>query len=391
MKQTALLQKTWFPFAALLLIVIIITAQSIYAPVKFFENTGVQITQYNNYIIFKQSFFHLIHQKDLYCLYPQEHWDLYKYSPAFALLMAPMAMLPDFAGLLLWNLLNAFVLLWAFRQLPNLAERKKLLLTAFVLLELITSLQNEQSNALIAGLIILAFIQMEKKNVLWATLFIVLTVVIKLFGLAAFALFLFYPDKIKTAIYTLGWIIFFTIIPLVAVEVNQLLFLYKSWWQLLQNDHSVSYGLSVAGWLYTWFGLNLKNFTVIAGAFLFCIPLIRFQLYKQFRFRALFLSSVLLWVVLFNHKAESPTFIIAVTGAALWYFYQKQNTVNLALLILAFVLTVLSPTDLFPKSIRDNYVIPYVLKAVPCILIWFKLLADLLIMKPELQTNITES
>ena len=39
-------------------------------------------------------------------------------------------------------------------------------------------------------------------------------------------------------------------------------------------------------------------------------------------------------------------------------------------IILAFVLTVLSPTDLFPKYIRDEFIWPYSLKVVPCILIW---------------------
>ena len=55
------------------------------------------------YLIFKQSFFHLIEGKDLFILYPQEHWDLYKYSPTFSLLMAPLAILPDVVGLFFWK------------------------------------------------------------------------------------------------------------------------------------------------------------------------------------------------------------------------------------------------------------------------------------------------
>jgi len=50
--------------------------------------------------------------KDLYAPYPNEYWDLYKYSPTFALLMAPLALLPTLAGLAGWNLLNVvFVLI----------------------------------------------------------------------------------------------------------------------------------------------------------------------------------------------------------------------------------------------------------------------------------------
>lgn len=381
MRKADWLYKPSFQFTIFTVIVLVISLQAVLQAPSPFNGSAIAYTAYNNYIIFKQSFYHLIHNKDLYILYPDEHWDLYKYSPAFALLMGPLAILPDFAGLFLWNMLNAIILLVAIQQLPLLDKQKKLLSLGFVLLELITSLQNEQSNALIAGLIILAFVQMEKKRVALASLFIVLTVAIKLFGIVAFALFLFYPQKIKSIAFTLLWLLVFTFIPLTVVSWDQLVFLYKSWGHLLQNDHDISYGLSVAGWLYTWFGWSLKSETVIAGVLLFCLPLLRIRQYKNFTYRLLYVASVLLWVVIFNHKAESPTFVIATAGVALWYYYQQPNKINTALLLLTFVFTVLSPTDLFPRIIRTNYVIPYVLKAVPCIWVWLKLTYDLLTIK----------
>src|SRR6266568_628508 len=51
-------------------------------------------TRYNNYVVFRNSFWHLIHNQDLYLLYPSEQWDLYKYSPSFALAMLPFAYMP---------------------------------------------------------------------------------------------------------------------------------------------------------------------------------------------------------------------------------------------------------------------------------------------------------
>src|ERR1700688_1098158 len=53
---------------------------------------------YNNYILFKNSFFHLIQGKDLYISYPDEQWDLYKYSPTFSLFFGFFSFLPDFIG-----------------------------------------------------------------------------------------------------------------------------------------------------------------------------------------------------------------------------------------------------------------------------------------------------
>lgn len=341
---------------------------------------GTAYTHYNNYLIFKYSFFHLINGQDLYALYPKEHWDLYKYSPSFAVLMGLWAYLPDFLGLIFWNLLNALALFFAVRQLPPGKDRMKVAVLWWVLLEMLTSIQNAQSNALIAGLIIFAFGFFEKRNLLLASLCIVLTVFIKLFGLVAFALFLLYPRKITFIGYALGWTLLLALLPLLFVSPSQLAFLYASWLQLLAADHSASLGLSVMGWLESWFGLTVpKNAVVLAGALLFGVPLLRWKAYPAAHFRLLMLASVLIWVVIFNHRAESPTFVIAMSGVALWYFSQECRKENLLLLCLAFILTSLSPTDLFPACVRDDLVVPYTLKAVPCILIWFKILYEMLV------------
>jgi hypothetical protein len=147
---------------------------------------------------------------------------------------------------------------------------------------------------------------------------------------------------------------------------------------MLSNDHSVSYGYSVMGWLYTWFGIHInKNIIVIIGAVIFLSPLINFKLYNNLTFKYLALASILIWVVIFNHKAESPTFIIAITGVALWFIKSKKSNLNIILFVMAFILTSLSPTDIFPQFLRDEYVHTYTLKAFPCILIWFKINYDM--------------
>ena len=379
-----LLKDPLFIIFVVVLIIIVITAQSLLLGKKTFSDDGLQYTHYNNYVIFKQSFFHLIQSKDLYLLYPSEQWDLFKYSPTFALLMAPFAILPDFAGLSAWNLLNGLLLIYALLKLPFSSTQKNLFLTGFVLIEMITSLQNTQSNPLIAGLIVFAFLFLEKKNILLASLCIVLSIYIKIFGVVALSLFMFYPGKIKAAIYTVGWMLFFAVLPLLVIPFSQLNFLYKSWLGLLRDDHDASLGFSVMGWLKSWFDITVsKNIIVLAGAVLFCLPLFKYRLYNNLIFKLFFLSSILIWIVIFNHKAESATFIIAITGVAIWYFSQTKNVLNSILLILVFLFTVLSPTDIFPSSIKNNYVTPYVLKAVPCILVWFKLMYDMLLFKDK--------
>jgi hypothetical protein len=367
-KKYKILYNPLFIAGILILITIIITGDNLLLKPKTFGNDSILYTHYNNYLIFKQSFFHL---------------DFYKYSPAFSLLMAPLACLPNAAGLLVWNLLNVLILFFALWKLPLRSYKTRLFMLGFILIELITSIQNSQSNALMAGLIIFAFLFLEKKQTALASLFIVLTIFIKLFGVVALALFIFYPDKWKAAIYTIGWILLFALLPLIVISTSQLLFLYQSWFHLLQNDNSISMGFSVAGWLHSWFGIDCKIGTLIIGAVLFCLPFLKYKFFNELKFKLFFLSSILIWIIIFNHKAESPSFVIAIAGVAIWFFSQKIKTVNVVLLIIAFIFTVLSSTDIFPKSIRVNYFVPYVFKAIPCILIWIKIIFDMMFYKPE--------
>jgi len=366
-----------------LLLGILASVQAVLLGLKTFTPDGPLYTHYNNYVIFTQSFFHLLADKDLYILYPTEHWDLYKYSPTFALFFGVFAYLPDLVGLSIWNALNAVVLFAGVMALPKLSDKQKSLVLVVLVLELMTSLQNAQSNAMMAGLMIWAFAALERRHYLAATFFIMATVYIKIFGLVAMAMFLFYPRKDKLALYSALWAIVLFVLPLVVVDWQQLVFLYQSWLHLLQDDHSASFGFSVMGWLYTWFGISADKLVVLGtGVLLFCLPLLRFNLYQNFNYRIFTLCSVLIWVIIFNHKAESATFVIAMSGIAIWFFAQDFRRENLVLLILAIVFTSLSPTDLFPKFIRKGVLEPYVVKVVPCILIWAKIIWDMLKLQP---------
>jgi len=340
---------------------------------------------YNNYLIFTHSYHHLVENKDLYDFYRDEYFDLYKYSPAFALFIAPFSLLPDPAGLFLWDLLNVLVLFFALWKLPFRSDKTRLLALAFIIIELIVSIQNSQSNALIAGLIIFAFLMLEKGRTAWGALFIVSTVFIKLFGLVAFALFIFYPHKLKAVLYSILWALLLAMLPLLVITPHQLFFLYQSWFDVLCSDHTRSYGISVAGFL-NGLGIHsdsLKNVSVMVGAILFVIPLFNFRYYKDLSFRLLYLSSILIWIVIFNHMAESPSFVIAVTGITIWFFSQPLKMVNLVLLIFAFILTNLGSTDVYPVNVRDNYILPFALKALPCTLIWLKIVYDQIFFRPS--------
>ncbi len=341
---------------------------------------GYVYTDYNNYVIFRQSYFHLLCRKNIYMLFPAEQWDLYKYSPTFALAMGLLAHLPDLVGLSIWNLFNALVLFSAIRMLP-IAKSQLSLLLWFILIELLTSMQNSQSNGLMAGLLIAAFTCLERKKVGIAVLWVVVASFIKVYGAIGFCLFLFYPDKVRSMLYSVLWILLFAAVPLLVTPFHILLWQYHNWIVMMAEDQSISYGLSVMGWLHTWFGASSgKSIVNITGIVLFLLPFGRFRLYQDYSYKLLMLALMLIWVIIFNHKAESPTYIIAVAGVGIWYFSEQALVWRKVLMAFVFVFTCLSPSDIFPEVIR-HYFEAHTVKALPCIVVWTVIWVEIMRMK----------
>jgi hypothetical protein len=127
---------------------------------------------------------------------------------------------------------------------------------------------------------------------------------------------------------------------------------------------------------------NIPNLPfIIGGLILFFLPYLRLNQYKNLAFRLMLLASSLIFIVIFSTGSESPTYIIAFTGVSLWFVIQQNPKMNwiIILYIFAFILTSLSPSDLFPKFIRINYIQHYSLKALPCVLVWFVIVYQMLV------------
>ena len=199
-----------------------------------FEQNGFHYEPLQNFAIFRNSFFHLIHHQDLYARFDAEQWDFYRYSPTFALLFAPFALLPYGLGAVLWNLLNALALLWAIRSLPIGVDRTKMLVLGFVSLSMSNSISNAQSNALMAGLMLGAWNAQERKNPVLASFLIVLSVFVKLFGVFALLPCLLCQGRKKLLAFIVGWGAIMAALPLIAVPPAQLLALYRGWYATVQ-------------------------------------------------------------------------------------------------------------------------------------------------------------
>ncbi len=370
----------WFDLFALL--GVLSAVQSILLGDK--TTHGIIHSHYNNYVIFKYAFRHLVQGIELYAYYPAEHFDIYKYSPAFALAFGFFNALPDWLGLSIFNVLNAVAVVYGLHLLPGLPQRLKSTALGFSVIEMLTSIQNSQCNGLIAGLLILAIASLERERIGLAVLCVMITVYIKIFGVVAFSLFLFYPGKGRMIMWGLIWAAFFSLVPLVVVNPEGLIALYKSWWKIITEDHGNNYGFSMIGWLHYWFGLNPNKLLIQAlGVLSFVLPLLQWNKWSNRLFRYRMLALVLLWVIVFNHMSESPTLVIAVCGAALWFSLSEQKRIDWALILFCLLLTSLSSTDLFPYSLRSTWIYPKVMKVFPLILIWMKLSVELFTMKAK--------
>jgi len=322
----------------------------------------------NNFEIFRTSFLNLLGGADLYAASPR-HQDLFKYSPTFALLFAPFALVPFWLGVLLWNGLNALALYWGLGRLldgePLLAAR------ALVFLDTVGAMQNVQSNALVAGLMIIGCAELDRRREMRAAVAIAIGAAIKIFPIVAAVYAVFRPYRVpRFALHGVLAGLALLAAPLLVLSPAQLAGQYHSWGAIQQSD-ALARGHSMMFQLEVWLGLGIPNWPIqLAAVIVLLAPLARLQYWGLERFRQLFLASVLMFCVLFNHKAESPTFVVALAGVALWFAAMPRTRGTWVVLWLVIVGTVLSSSEAMPRAIQEGFFEPWRLKILPVFLVW---------------------
>ena len=340
----------------------------------------------NNFLIFKYVFWHTWQQLPLYEPYPAEYGDTNHYGPFFSLVVAPFAVVPHWLGLLLWEVMLAVALYVAVRRLP-LAWGKQVFIYWFCAHELLTALFMSQFNIAIAAIIVGAFVCVERGKDATAAFLIMLGTFVKLYGIVGLAFFLFSRHKARFALALAGWAAVFFALPMLISSPEYIVGQYQAWYDSLaaknaDNMFSGGTNQSLLGLVRKISGCPSYSdlWLIVPGLAAFAAPYLRLGQWRHLAFRCAFLASTLLFVVLFSTGSESSTYIIALTGAAVWYVSSpwKRSRLDVGLMVFAFILTSMSPSDLFPAYIRKHWVQPYALKALPCVLIWLKLVYEML-------------
>jgi len=340
---------------------------------------------YNNYLIFKYVYWHTTDLQNLYSNYP-EYFDSNHYGPVFSIFIAPFALLPDGLGAILWNIANVCILLWGIYSLP-VSLNKRTIIAWICAHETLTALFSFQFNIALTGIILLSFSYLIKKKEIQSAFFIAVGTLVKLYGIVGLAFFFFTKNKLK---FILGGLLAFAVLFALPMLISSPAFViqsYSDWYHSLAHKNDLNASLtsfqdiSLMGMVRRATGnINIPNMPfLLGGLLLFGLPYIRIHQYKHIGFRLMLLASTLIFTVIFSSGSESPTYIIAFAGVAIWFIVQQKPKKGwiIALFVFAFLLTSLSPTDIFPKPVKE-FIRLYSLKALPCVIIWLTIIYQMM-------------
>ena len=346
----------------------------------------------NNFTIFRMSFFHFLNHYNLYLPYPNEHNDVFLYNPSFPILFSPFALPPIQLGIILWISFTAFMYFKTIQWLP-VKESSRVFIYYFALIELVTSLERCQTNPMIAILIMLAFIAVEKQQLGKATLYTNLGFFIKGYGAVSGVFYFLKNPRIRSFVYLAIWFIVILALPLIFYSPKGLVVMYQQWTDSLLHKfdkNSLSGGVSLMCILVNLFKVPFTVREIELAGYAIILITVAWLAWKRNyeEVKWYVLAYVLIWVIIFNHASESSTYIIAISGVAIWYLASPRGYLEKSLLIITFILSVLSPTDIFdiliPKF-KEEVIQRYALKALGPSLIW--LYIQLRLFLPQKQAN----
>lgn len=340
--------------------------------------------RYNNYRIFEYQFPHLVHHVSLYIAYPSEYGDTFHSGPLFAFFMAPFYALPDWLGLLCWNLLNVLLLFWTIQKLP-FDQRHRNMICWLALPDIVASTLSEQFNPLLAVFIIMAYLMVKKDQLFWAAFFIMVGAVMKLYGIVALAFFFFTPRRFTLAGYLVLWGIVLFALPMIVSSPHYIIDTYKEWFAALDEKNALNVSLTTTQDVSV-MGLArrvLRDPTLpslpflIGGVLLFATVYLRINKFRDPQFQLLVLAATLMSPVLFSTGSEDVTYIIAVVGAGIYFILAKNGIWKYYLLGALIFVSIIPLWTILPLGFRQQYPFIYVYKVIPYLLIWLTIICKL--------------
>lgn len=350
-----------------------------FAIALFFAINSLITHRFNNYLIFENVFRNLISEKSFYAQYPQFHDDVNHYGPVFSLFIAPFAMLPNWLGLILWNVFNCVILFYALQTLPIKSDKRAII--GYIAIPcLIESMLNQQFNAAAAAFIILSFTRLNNSKGLWSSMLIVLGTFVKLYGVMGLAFFFFVKNKPRFILYSALWAVVFFILPMFFSSPLTIFESYQEWFitlaeKNLTNTTQGSVPISIIGFFRSLiYDYDIPNLAfLMPGAFIFLIPFVKWSSFKGKTFGLLILSSALLFPVLFSTSSEDCTYVISIIGVGLWFAHERDNQLRKVLLPTLLVLCCNFPLLFFPVW-AHKHPLSLAILSLPFFIVWLRII-----------------
>ncbi|HET6882208.1 MAG TPA: glycosyltransferase family 87 protein [Pirellulales bacterium] len=307
-----------------------------------------------------------------------EHWlsgddmyvparEHYRYSPLFAVSLAPLALLPDGASAAAWKLLNCGVFAWglyawARRLCPQLSRNQAAAVLLLALPLALHSLYNSQANLMMLGSLLLGLAAAGENKWNQAALWVAWATLIKGYPLAlAMVLVVLFPWQFAARYFvslTAG-----LLLPFAAQRPAVVLMQYQSWWHHLRDSTEIMRErLRSIDQLFVVYSQPISQNTfalvgLLAGAAVMVICLSisrRIADRREVAFRTILWFS--LWVVLFGPATESCTYVVAapaVSWAVVEAWRRRSPWVERAILVGSLLMMGPMVTDMFGQTIRN--------------------------------------
>ena len=288
--------------------------------------------------------------------------DNFLYGPLFSILFTPFTFLPGRTGVICWNIFTYSLFFFSIFTLPhqiNFAGKKFIFF--YSLLLLLATLLSVQFNPVVAAFFLFSFTLLEKKHGFWAVLIICLSGFTKVYGIFQIAMILFYPGFIKNVLYAFLISFLFLLLPLIHIPANELALYYQSWIQKVMDHSEALHRFSIYRPICT---LNnaIEPFMGIISlavlAFIISFALFKMKQFREsFTYRVRLLGIIMSWAILFSAGSEKHTYVIAVTGYAIWYLFSSKTQFDKWLLYINFILLGVMPIDIFCPWVISNLIL----------------------------------
>jgi hypothetical protein len=332
--------------------------------------------QSKNLEVFRHASATLLAGRDLY---DGSSVDWFKYSPTFALLFVPLAVIPAWMAAVVWGALNFGA---AFAGIEAVAGSRARVALLAALPGVLLATDGDQANLLVVGAMLYAFASFERGRSATGAIAVALATLVKIFPIAAALFAIPHRDRERSLFRVIVALGIGLGLPLTVISPSTLAAEYASWLTLLRADHA-NLGWSIVT-VVRERGGSANAVQLLVGLALVLPFLASTAAPTDGRFRRLAAAATVIAIVLGNHRSEYASFVISAVGVGLWFAEGRATPARIALLVLASVAhgpifvrddPVLTGTFSFLAAHRQFHP----LRLLPLALIWLSIQRDLVL------------